>query len=81
VSSPSHAVAAGAGLVHRMKLDLLIFTNLPAVSLCGLFVFVLLWVGPPIVHSILEEVVLGGVCLLAQCMWQPVLVRCVFWLV
>ena len=24
--------------------------------------------GPPIVHSILGEVVLGGVCLLAQCM-------------
>ena len=37
--------------------------------------------GPPIVHSILGEVVLGAVCLLAQCMWQPVLVRCVFWLV
>jgi len=36
---------------------------------------------PPIVHSILGRVVLGGVCLLAQCMWQTVLVRCVFWLV
>eukprot|EP01044_Picomonas_judraskeda_P010683 COSAG03_NODE_1395_length_4170_cov_27.810120_1_plen_59_part_10 len=26
----------------------------------------------------LGRVVLGAVCLLAQCMWQPVLVRCVF---